>query len=374
MYTWIKKELIMALYLLKYPYRKILLPLAKKMVFIDPDLLGYLATIVAFATMFCYLYAQDRPYLLLISILLTLFRMTLNTIDGVIAIERGNLRLKGEIVNALPDRYSDIFILIGIALSPLCTPLLGILGISSMFLVSYTGMLSKAIGANWQHHGPLGKVERLILVMIFSFLEYLSLTGKIHMVCNLTYFMWLMILFIALGQITVYNRLKAQLRECRKLDWIKYRKLDKKAVVLYDSLTGNTEKAAKEAANALSLEALNIKDFINSDLSDYDLVILAAPHLGHKILPQNTIEFLENEHNIKQYALLLTSGMPVYRHISNKKCVNYFIERLGKKPISSINIKGYHAKAKTYKNRPNDNDLLDAYLFAQKVYKTLQQH
>ena len=147
--------------------------------------------------------------------------MTLNTIDGVIAIERGNLRLKGEIVNALPDRYSDIFVLIGIALSPMCTPLLGMLGMASMFLVSYTGML------------------------------YLRLTGKIGDFYTLTYFEWLMILFIILGQVTVFNRLKAQLKECKKLDWIKYRNIDKKIIVIYDTLTGNTEKAAKEAAEAL---------------------------------------------------------------------------------------------------------------------------
>ena len=81
--VWIK-ELKMALYLLKYPYRKILLPLAKKMKFIDPDILGYLATIVAFGTLFCYIYAIQKPILLIVSIILTLFRMTLNTIDGVI--------------------------------------------------------------------------------------------------------------------------------------------------------------------------------------------------------------------------------------------------------------------------------------------------
>ena len=100
----------MDLYLLKFPYRKILMPIAKKMVFVDPDLLGYLATGVALLTGFCYFLAPEKPVLLLISVVLTLFRMTLNTIDGVIAIERGNLRLKGEIVNALPDRYSDIFV------------------------------------------------------------------------------------------------------------------------------------------------------------------------------------------------------------------------------------------------------------------------
>ena len=174
----------MALYLLKYPYRKILLPIASKMKFINPDILGYLATFIAFVTMFCYIYASLTPYLLLISIFLTFFRMTLNTIDGVIAIERGNLKLKGEIINALPDRYSDIFILLGIAFSPLCPTILGAVGMASMFLVSYTGMLSKAIGANWQHHGPLGKVERLILIMIFSLLEYLHLIYHVNTMKN----------------------------------------------------------------------------------------------------------------------------------------------------------------------------------------------
>lgn len=359
----------MALYLLKYPYRKILLPLAKKMKFIDPDILGYLATFVAFITMFCYIFAPQNPQLLIISIVLTLFRMTLNTIDGVIAIERGNLRLKGEIVNALPDRYSDIFILIGIALSPLCTPLLGLLGMGSMFLVSYTGMLSKALGAKWQHHGPLGKVERLIFVMIFTVLAYLQLTGKINDFYNLKYFEWLMILFIILGQITVFNRLKAQLKECAKLDWIKYRNIDKKVLVVYDSQTGNTEKVAREAANALGTEAVAIKDATEYDFAYFDLVIFAVPHLGRNIMPPITKALLEKNLTIKNYALLMTSGMPIKRIISNKKCIKYFTEKLNKKPISTINLKGFHSIAKTYKNHPNEDDLLLAYLFAAKTYE-----
>ncbi len=362
----------MALYLLKYPYRKILLPIAKKMTWCNPDILGYLATLVAFGTMFCYIYAQDKPILLIISIVLTLFRMTLNTIDGVIAIERGNLRLKGEIVNALPDRYSDIFILIGIAMSPLCTPLLGILGMASMFLVSYTGMLSKAIGANWQHHGPLGKVERLIFVMVFSILEYLALTGKIGTIYSLNYFEWLMILFVVLGQVTVYNRLKAQLKECAKLDWLKYRNLDKRVIIIYDTVSGNTKKAAEAAAEALSCEIVSVNDMQNSDLSAYDLVILAVPHLGRKIMPAGMLEFLTKEHNIQKYALLMTSGLPVKRIFSNIKCIEYFEDKLNKKPVSTINIKGYHSIAKTYKNRPNEQDLLDAYLFAAKTYERIK--
>lgn len=361
----------MDMYLLKFPYRKILLPLAKKLKFIDPDVISYAATVVAFITMFCYLLADRNPMLLVISIALTFLRMSLNTIDGVIAIERGNLRLKGEIVNALPDRYSDIFILAGIALCPFCNPILGIIGLASTFLVSYTGMMGKALSVEWQHHGPLGKVERLILIMIFAFLQYLSLTGKISALTifnhTLTYFELCMIIFAVLGQVTIFNRLKGQLRQINKLEWQKYRDLNQKTIVVYDSLTGNTKKVADEIAEALSTKCVNAKDAQNLDFAVYDLVVFASPNLGRKRTTAAMQELLEKNSTIKKYAIAITSGMPLYRLISTPKCIKYFEEKLNKKPSATINIKGYHPIAKTYAGRPNQNDLLDAYLFATKL-------
>lgn len=361
----------MDMYLLKFPYRKILLPLAKKLKFIDPDIISYAATAVAFITMFCYLLADRNPILLVFSIALTFLRMSLNTIDGVIAIERGNLRLKGEIVNALPDRYSDIFILAGIALCPFCNPTLGIIGLSSMFLVSYTGMMGKALGVEWQHHGPLGKVERLILIMIFSFLQYLNLTGKISALTlfnhTLTYFELCMIVFAVLAQVTVFNRLKGQLRQINKLEWQKYRDLNQKTIVIYDSITGNTKKVADEIAESLSTKCINAKEAINLDFSTFDLVVFATPNLGRKRTTPAMQELLDKNTTIKKYALAITSGMPLYRLISAPKCIKYFEEKLNKKPIATINIKGYHTIAKTYAGRPNQNDLLNAYLFATKL-------
>jgi archaetidylinositol phosphate synthase len=306
------------------------------------------------------------------SIGLTFLRMTLNTIDGVIAIERGNMRLKGEIVNALPDRYSDIFVLAGIALSPFCSAVLGIIGISSMFLVSYTGMLGKAIGCEWQHHGPLGKVERLVIIMIFSLLQYLNLTGKISAINNFSYFEVCMVVFLVLGQITVFNRLKGQLRQAEKLDWEKYRDLNKKIVVIYDSLTGNTKKVAEKIAEALSSSCITPEDAKSLNLDSFDLVVLATPNLGRKITTPAMHELLDNNPHIKNYALAITSGMPVYRLISGTRCIKYFTGKLNKKPITTTNIRGYHSIAKTYANRPNENDLLDSYLFGMNLARRIE--
>ncbi|HBG49152.1 MAG TPA: hypothetical protein DDW90_06560 [Cyanobacteria bacterium UBA9971] len=364
----------MDMYLLKFPYRKILLPMAKKLKFIDPDIISYLATFAAFITMFCYLFADKNPVFLIWSIGLTFLRMTLNTIDGVIAIERGNLRLKGEIVNALPDRYSDIFIMTGIALSPFCSPVWGVIGFGSMFLVSYTGMLGKALGVEWQHHGPLGKVERLIMIMIFALLQYLNINNIIPSL-NIygfapTYFEACMIIFLVLGQITVFNRLNGQLRQIKVLEWEKYRDLNKKTVVIYDSLTGNTKKVAEKIADALSTSCITPKEAINLNLGLFDLVVFATPNLGKKRTTPAMQELLENNLNIKNYALAITSGVPIYRLISGTKCIKYFADKLNKKPVSTTNIRGYHSIAKTYANRPNENDLLDSYLFGIDLGKT----
>jgi len=94
-----------SLYVLKFPYRRLLGPLAASLPWVHPDVLSYLATGVTLGTAACYIHGGTRPVLLLGAIVLPLLRMTLNTLDGVIAIRRGNLSLKGEIVNALPDRH-----------------------------------------------------------------------------------------------------------------------------------------------------------------------------------------------------------------------------------------------------------------------------
>jgi len=255
----------------------------------------------------------------------------------------------------------------GIGLSPLCTPWLGMAGMASMFLVSYTGMLSKAIAINWQHHGPLGKVERLIFIMIFSVLEYFRLTGRISGIGIFSYFEWLMVLFVVLGQVTVLRRLCAQLKECRKLDWIKYAKnknIGKNIAVIYESQTGNTRKVAEEIAKAYNIEAVEVGAAMDMDFSQYDLVVFAVPHYGHRIIPPKTKGLLGKNMTVKNYALATTSGAPVVRIFSNKRTIRYFEESLKKKPVNTVNVKGFHVKFKTYRNHPDEVDLLDSYLFA----------
>lgn len=213
----------MALHQLKYPYRKFILPMAKKISWINPDVFSWMAFVVTFATGYCFYAGNTNPKLFLYVILLIVARMTLNTLDGVVAIQRGDdSRIHGKIINALPDRYGDIFIVGGILLSPICNDFIGLLGLGTMFLVSYSGMLGKALGVSWQGHGPLDKVERLFLLIIFAYLQYRGYTCGAPVVqlagYSLSYLEICMLIFFVFGQITVLRRVGGIYKEDKELE------------------------------------------------------------------------------------------------------------------------------------------------------------
>lgn len=210
----------MALHQLKYPYRTILKPMAQKISFIHPDVFSWCAFVVTFLTGYCFYAGWNNPILFIIAAILILCRMTLNTLDGVVAIERGDdSKTHGKIINALPDRYGDLFVVGGILLSPIVNTLIGLLGLGTMFLVSYSGMLSKALGFTWQGHGPLDKVERLCLLIITAIAQWYGCTHNLMTVqiqnYNLSFLEICMILFFVLGQITVLRRTFALVKEAK---------------------------------------------------------------------------------------------------------------------------------------------------------------
>lgn len=199
----------MGLYILKFGFREVLKPLLKIFRNVNPDIVSYLAVPAALFTGGVFYFTYLNCYLFLIAVFLIFLRMVFNTLDGMIALQQKKTSPQGEIVNALPDRYSDIFTLLGMVFCPRADLYLGILALVSMLLVSYTGMLGKAVGVSWQHHGPLGKVERLISIMVFSLAQFIL--DKFRIGLNL--WGWLFLWFILAGQVTVYNRIKGLLRQ-----------------------------------------------------------------------------------------------------------------------------------------------------------------
>lgn len=210
----------MALHELKYSYRKILDSFGEKVKFIHPDIFSYTALVVAFATGILYYNSGEIPILLIINILLILLRMTLNTLDGLIALKIKRTSRKGKIVNALPDRYADMFYLIGISFSTLCNLKIGMIATITVLLISYSGMLGKALGVSWQQQGPLDKVDRLVMVMIFSLIQFILIKTNPVWLENFRFSAMelCMLLFIILGQITIIRRVVSMVKEINRIE------------------------------------------------------------------------------------------------------------------------------------------------------------
>ena len=367
----------MGLYLLKFPYRKALFPLGKGLAWLHPDVVSYSAVAAAAGTGWCFYRAGDSPGLLIWAVALTLVRMTLNTLDGVMAIERGDLSLRGEIVNALPDRYSDLMVVGGVVLSPLCNVPLGVAALCSMALVSYTGMLGKALGVSWQHHGPLGKVERLIVLMVFSLIQFFYLRGAAQAEwfgISATPMEWAMGLFVMLGQVTVYNRLRGQLREIARKEALerlgRHRNRDR-ALVIFDSMTGNTRRVAEQIAAGLGCRAAHISQ--EPDPGGPHLVVLGSPNI-HKMPSQAMQNFQAGTPGRPRcLAVFATFGMPVWGQISTPICLRSMAAAWDVKPIGRFACPGVQAKHGTYAGRPNEEDLLDAFLFGLKLSRKLDK-
>ncbi|MBN3040192.1 MAG: CDP-alcohol phosphatidyltransferase family protein [Candidatus Omnitrophica bacterium] len=210
----------MGLYQMKFWFRNTFNNWAKLFIRVNPDLLSFLAVLIAFITGLCIYYCPYNWGLLLAACLLIVLRMVFNTLDGMIAIAQGKKSMIGDVVNALPDRYSDVFTFLGLALCPLTYKTLGMIGIVSILLVSYSGMLAKAVGVSWQTQGPAGKVDRLVILVIGLILQYIFVIKNFKppklIGFNMSIFDWLMIWFILGAQITIFNRVKGMLREIRR--------------------------------------------------------------------------------------------------------------------------------------------------------------
>jgi hypothetical protein len=216
-----------ALYGLRYSYLRLLNNFGDKIKFISPDLMSLIAFFIAMGTGFFYYKSGEIPVFLLLNIALIFLGITLNTLVELLSMKRAEFTIINEIIYALPDRYADLFVLIGISFSSLCDIRIGMIATVTVMLISYSGILGKALGVSWQHQGPIDKTDRLVILMAASLLQYLLskvgtpsvfILGREYTIIEIC-----MIIFMVFGQITILMRIKGILSDVKKVNRVLYR-------------------------------------------------------------------------------------------------------------------------------------------------------
>jgi phosphatidylglycerophosphate synthase len=178
---------------------------------IHPDAISYSSIVVSTIAAICFWRASSLPVLLLIAPLFCFVRLWLNMLDGMVAIAGGKASVRGEILNDLPDRVSDVIIFIGVAESGWMNPRIGYLTAIASVLAAYVGLFGQALGGLRQFDGVMSKPWRMVVLAIGSCAAFLlNSSGWRH--GTLQVLDWTCLLIVAGCVQTIAVRLKRIMR------------------------------------------------------------------------------------------------------------------------------------------------------------------
>lgn len=113
---------------------------------VHPDTISYLSIVAAGAAALCFWQSGRHPVLLIVAPLLCYLRLWCNMLDGMVALGSGQASWRGEVLNDLPDRVSDVLIFVGVAHSGWLHPLLRYWAALASLGTAYVGTLGQAVG------------------------------------------------------------------------------------------------------------------------------------------------------------------------------------------------------------------------------------
>ncbi|MBA3651279.1 MAG: CDP-alcohol phosphatidyltransferase family protein, partial [Chthoniobacterales bacterium] len=147
-------------------------------------------------------------------------RLWCNMLDGMVALAAGQASWRGEVLNDLPDRASDVLIFVGAAHSGWMHPLFGYWAAIMSLGTAYVGMLGQAVGVQREFSGWMSKPWRMVALGLGAWLTYAILRGnQINKVfAGLTTLEWACAVVIAGCLQTSAQRLARILRALRAKD------------------------------------------------------------------------------------------------------------------------------------------------------------
>ena len=131
---------------------------------VHPDTVSYSSVVASAAAALCFWQSSRHPALLLVAPLLCYVRLWLNMLDGMVALASGKGSPRGEILNEMPDRISDLLIFVGVAHSGLSAPLTGYWSAILALLTAYVGVLGQAVGVQREFSGVMAKPWRMVVL------------------------------------------------------------------------------------------------------------------------------------------------------------------------------------------------------------------
>jgi phosphatidylglycerophosphate synthase len=147
---------------------------------IHPDTISYASLVAAGIAAVCFWKSGPRPWLLLVAPLFCYLRLWFNMLDGMVALASGKASWRGEILNDLPDRISDVLIFAGAAHSGWMNPFFGYWAAIFALLTAYVGMFGQAVGVQREFSGVMSKPWRMVTLHLGAWVTFAGVPVPIH--------------------------------------------------------------------------------------------------------------------------------------------------------------------------------------------------
>ena len=177
---------------------------------IHPDAVSYASIVASGLAAVCFWQSARFPWLLMVGPAFCYLRLWFNMLDGMVALAAKKASWRGEILNDLPDRISDILIFWAVAHSGLCAIVSGYWAAIFALLTAYVGMSGQAVGVHREFSGIMSKPWRMVSLHVGSWIT-LAMLWRPHRQINLgplTVLDWTCLVIIAGCVQTIALRLK----------------------------------------------------------------------------------------------------------------------------------------------------------------------
>jgi archaetidylinositol phosphate synthase len=151
-------------------------------------------------------------YYLILAVIFVAFSALFDAVDGQVARARNMASRRGDYIDHVIDRYSDIAIITGIGLSHTGNAVILAFALSGVLLTSYLGTQAQAIGLGRDYEGVMGRANRLVIIMLFSIVQIIVPFSYNFNVILITPFVLLLLILAVGGHLTALRRISRTFR------------------------------------------------------------------------------------------------------------------------------------------------------------------
>jgi len=177
-----------------------------------PDMLSIASLISAVLAGIFFYYSFGKMFLFLAAVMVFL-NAFFDTADGALATRIGATK-RGDFLDHVLDRYSDIFIICGIFFGGYAPWQVGVVAITGVLLTSYMGTQAQALDIGRYYGGILGRADRLVIL----FLAAIANVVYVNEIYGMPILGWMLVVVAITSHLTAIQRFTYIWRALSKQD------------------------------------------------------------------------------------------------------------------------------------------------------------